>query len=126
MLFACTHSERAVALSWCDITGASSAESKYWKNLSHDAYVHTQRTPHRPPTVSFFFYPHTKCTRDVLKVVFNAVKYCHDRDIAHRDLKPENLLLVSEDDDAALKLADFGFARPVGEDGLSTQCGTPG
>ncbi|CAM9494363.1 unnamed protein product [Pylaiella littoralis] len=67
-----------------------------------------------------------KEARDVLKVVFNAVKYCHDRDIAHRDLKPENLLLVSEDDDAALKLADFGFARPVGEDGLSTQCGTPG
>lgn len=64
--------------------------------------------------------------RDVLKVLFKAIQYCHDRDIAHRDLKPENLLLVSDDDDAVIKLADFGFARPVGESGLSTQCGTPG
>lgn len=69
---------------------------------------------------------HVSHPRDVLKVLFNAIKYCHDRDIAHRDLKPENLLLVSEEDDAGLKLADFGFARPVGETGLSTQCGTPG
>ncbi|CAM9885186.1 unnamed protein product [Ectocarpus sp. 6 AP-2014] len=67
-----------------------------------------------------------KEARDVLKVLFKAIQYCHDRDIAHRDLKPENLLLVSDDDDAVIKLADFGFARPVGETGLSTQCGTPG
>ncbi|CAB1102722.1 unnamed protein product [Ectocarpus sp. CCAP 1310/34] len=67
-----------------------------------------------------------KEARDVLKVLFKAIKYCHDRDIAHRDLKPENLLLVSDDDDAVIKLADFGFARPVGETGLSAQCGTPG
>eukprot|EP00752_Nemacystus_decipiens_P004111 g3761.t1 len=71
-------------------------------------------------------YYNEKEARDVLEVLFNAIKYCHDRDIAHRDLKPENLLLVSDEDDAALKLADFGFARPVGETGLSTQCGTPG
>lgn len=62
----------------------------------------------------------------MLIVLLAAIKYCHDMDVAHRDVKPENLLLMSEEDDATIKLADFGFARPVGEEGLSTQCGTPG
>ena len=37
----------------------------------------------------------------------------HQKGICHRDLKPENLLLVSQDDDSAMKLADFGFAKKV-------------
>jgi serine/threonine protein kinase len=28
-----------------------------------------------------------------------------------RDLKPENLLLTGQNDDASIKLADFGFAK---------------
>jgi serine/threonine protein kinase len=39
-----------------------------------------------------------------------AIKHCHDHNIAHRDLKPENLLMTSEEDDANVKLVDFGFA----------------
>ena len=31
--------------------------------------------------------------RDVCRILFGALKYCHDRRVAHRDLKPENLLL---------------------------------
>lgn len=46
--------------------------------------------------------------------------------MVHRDLKPENLLLVSEEDNADIKVADFGFAREALGDGLRTQCGTPG
>ncbi|CAM9422002.1 unnamed protein product, partial [Choristocarpus tenellus] len=71
-------------------------------------------------------YYNEKEARDTLVVLLDAVRYCHDRDVAHRDLKPENLLLVSDTDDATIKLADFGFARPVGKEGLRTQCGTPG
>lgn len=42
-------------------------------------------------------------------------------------LQPENLLLVSEEDDALVKVADFGFAQKfMPESGLTTQCGTPG
>ncbi|CAM9580133.1 unnamed protein product, partial [Discosporangium mesarthrocarpum] len=41
--------------------------------------------------------------------------------------QPENLLLVSEEDDALVKVADFGFAQKLMPDiGLTTQCGTPG
>ena len=45
-----------------------------------------------------------------------------------RDLKLENLLLQSNKDDAAVKVADFGFAKAVDSvDGntLLTQCGSP-
>jgi serine/threonine protein kinase len=31
--------------------------------------------------------------------------------VINRDLKPENLLLTSQNDDANIKLADFGFAK---------------
>lgn len=44
----------------------------------------------------------------------------------HRDLKPENLLLTSKNDDADVKLADFGFAAKAPTQCLTTQCGTPG
>jgi serine/threonine protein kinase len=43
-----------------------------------------------------------------------------------RDLKPENLLMVSDEDDCALKIVDFGFAARVNGMSLSKQCGTPG
>jgi calcium/calmodulin-dependent protein kinase I len=40
-------------------------------------------------------------------------------------LKPENLLLTSKEDDADLKLADFGFATAVHGNNLTEQLGTP-
>uniref|UniRef100_A0A1D1ZEE2 Serine/threonine-protein kinase ATG1 n=1 Tax=Anthurium amnicola TaxID=1678845 RepID=A0A1D1ZEE2_9ARAE len=46
--------------------------------------------------------------------------------LIHRDLKPQNLLLSSNDDNSALKIADFGFARPLQPRGLAeTLCGSP-
>jgi serine/threonine protein kinase len=72
-------------------------------------------------------YYNEKEARDTCKIILGAVGYMHQNNVAHRDLKPENLLLLSKDDDSAVKIADFGFAKKVYEEcSLSTQCGTPG
>ena len=44
--------------------------------------------------------------------------------IVHRDIKPQNLLLKKSGRNVVVKIADFGFARPVGESRLKTFCGT--
>jgi len=69
---------------------------------------------------------YTECEcRDVLKIVVEAVRHCHEHKIAHRDLKPENLLLMDDDCDISIKIADFGFAKVVPEgDTLTTQLGS--
>ena len=63
-------------------------------------------------------------------MLLSTIKHLHDKQIVHKDLKPENLLMVSQTDDAAIKLADFGFAVKLnpadGEFPLTLACGTPG
>ena len=72
-------------------------------------------------------YYNEKEARDTCKILLEAVGFMHANHVAHRDLKPENLLLHSKDDDSAVKIADFGFAKKVYEEcSLTTQCGTPG
>lgn len=39
-------------------------------------------------------YYNEKEARDVCKILFDAMRYCHSHQVAHRDLKPENLLLT--------------------------------
>ncbi|KAJ3113020.1 hypothetical protein HDU96_003896 [Phlyctochytrium bullatum] len=66
-------------------------------------------------------------SRVIMKQLFSALVYLHDRNIVHRDLKPENILLVSKDPgDLRIKISDFGLAKLVGEESyLKTLCGTP-
>ena len=45
-----------------------------------------------------------------------AINYCHINNICHRDLKPENFLLLSKDENAPLKVIDFGLSTPFGDD----------
>ena len=61
--------------------------------------------------------------RDVVATVAKALFYCHRKGIVHRDLKPENILLSTTAEDAIIKIADFGFAKPVSAEGLMTDCG---
>lgn len=64
----------------------------------------------------------------VVKQLCEAVGYLHDNDIVHRDLKPENLLYANEDEEAPIKLADFGLSKMLTTDSknMQTVCGTPG
>jgi calcium/calmodulin-dependent protein kinase I len=66
-----------------------------------------------------------KEARDLVFLLLSSIKYLHDRNIVHRDLKPENLLMTSKNDDADIKLVDFGFASVVNGFSLTEQCGTP-
>jgi serine/threonine protein kinase len=64
--------------------------------------------------------------RDLIVKMLKSVAYCHQHRIAHCDMKPKNLLLMSDDNDSYIKLADFGFAARVHTPkSLSKQCGTP-
>eukprot|EP01031_Cornospumella_fuschlensis_P035081 gene35081-42489_t len=65
--------------------------------------------------------------KGALSQIVIAIKYCHDKNIVHRDLKPENILYQSPDDNAVLKIADFGLATLLRPNQLmNVACGTPG
>lgn len=68
-----------------------------------------------------------KEARDLVKVFIETIAYIHDQGIVHRDLKPENLLLTSANNDADIKICDFGFAKRIVDlQPDETACGTPG
>jgi len=68
-----------------------------------------------------------KEARDLIKIFLETMKYIHGQGVVHRDLKPENLLLVSEDNDSDVKIADFGFAKKISDlADNEVACGTPG
>jgi len=47
----------------------------------------------------------------MIRDVLDAIAYCHSINVVHRDLKPENFLLANEDEDAPIKIIDFGLSR---------------
>lgn len=64
--------------------------------------------------------------RNLTKVLLKATRCMHEAGVAHRDIKPQNLLLTSKDDNAHIKITDFGFARRVHTPhSLTSRCGTP-
>jgi len=60
--------------------------------------------------------------------ILSAVDHLHENGIVHRDLKPENLFLSSKEDDAQVKVGDFGLSTFLPTDGskLTKAVGTPG
>src|SRR5258706_9718622 len=51
----------------------------------------------------------------VVAQILDALRHAHERGIVHRDLKPENVMLVAQDEQAPVKLLDFGIAKVLGE-----------
>ena len=50
-----------------------------------------------------------------------ALFYVHSYGIAHRDIKPENVLLTDENEDADVRLMDFGLSKIVGPNQKCTE-----
>ncbi|CAF4446859.1 unnamed protein product [Didymodactylos carnosus] len=63
----------------------------------------------------------------IMYSICKAVSHLHSMNVAHRDLKPENLLFTSNEEDAELKLTDFGFAKECSDviKNLTSPCYTP-
>jgi calcium-dependent protein kinase len=55
-----------------------------------------------------------------MKKLFSAVKYLHQNKIMHRDLKPNNILLASQNSNIEPKIIDFGLAKYIVPEKVST------
>lgn len=53
--------------------------------------------------------------KNIVVQMLSVVSFCHLQGVVHRDLKPENFLFATKDEDAPMKVIDFGlsdFIRP--------------
>jgi serine/threonine protein kinase len=60
--------------------------------------------------------------------LLEGLKAAHAKGVIHRDLKPENIILTAEpsDREAPLRILDFGIARKVGTESLSSSASALG
>jgi len=62
----------------------------------------------------------------LMNKIMSAIQTLHREGIVHRDLKPENLVFASNDEDAYVKITDFGLAQVMSwPDVHQTVVGTP-
>jgi calcium-dependent protein kinase len=64
----------------------------------------------------------------LMKMILLAVNFLHRNNIAHRDLKPENFLFEHMEENAQLKLIDFGLSSKfsdVTNEKMKSRVGTP-
>jgi serine/threonine protein kinase len=47
--------------------------------------------------------------------VCSAVQHAHQKGIIHRDLKPSNILVTAKDDEARIRIIDFGIAKALAQ-----------
>lgn len=71
--------------------------------------------------------PYTEGTAaNVLKQIFSAISYVHEREIIHRDIKFENIMFESDHPEACVKVIDFGLSKKYSIDNpvLTERVGT--
>lgn len=62
---------------------------------------------------------------NIIKKILRAVNHLHKVKICHRDIKCENFMFESEEDDAELKLIDFGLSNKFNDLQMTSIVGTP-
>ncbi|RLN40429.1 serine/threonine-protein kinase ATG1c-like isoform X1 [Panicum miliaceum] len=78
-----------------------------------DLHAYLQRHKRVSETVAKHFIP-------------SGLQMLRDNNVVHRDLKPQNILLVENNENSLLKIADFGFAKFLQPFALAeTLCGSP-
>ena len=51
---------------------------------------------------------------NIVHQICTAIYYFHSYGITHRDLKPENILMTNDEEDAQIKILDFGLGKIIG------------
>lgn len=65
-------------------------------------------------------------TREIVRQILSAVRYCHNHGIVHRDIKLENFLFENTSKNSSIKMIDFGISqRFQPAEVLYLQTGTP-
>jgi len=57
----------------------------------------------------------------IIKSLAEGLHYLHSYGILHRDIKPENILMIDQNEDSDVKIADFGLSKLVGPLQLSNE-----
>ena len=67
-----------------------------------------------------------KDSANIMKQLLSSIVYCHTKNVVHRDLKPENLLLESNEENARIKVIDFGTSQIFNQSKkMTVKIGTP-
>lgn len=102
---------------------------KLWEIYEDSKYIHLVMQYCSGGDLCDYLIDHVTLTEAevarIMKSILSAVNHLHSLRICHRDLKPENFLILNKDENADIKLTDFGMSVKFGEDKMKSMVGTP-